>query len=398
MGDNNLFDDPVFGTVTEPPPGVDEHRNGVEVVDPYDGVPLPPLDEPPDDEQGAATIPPPPDDDGHPTGERNGQGRSETSDKAPALADLLLTRSALRTLPDPAPLIGNVLDQGTCALLYGHRGTLKSFITFDWAASVATGRPWQGRTTEKRRVLYVAAEGAFGFKGRVDAWERGWQTSIGDEDFDLLPRPVNLMDIREVRNLGALIEWGGYSFITIDTLARCTVGGDENSAKDSGIVIDRLYWLLDKTPGRRGVVGGVHHTGKDGKTLRGSSAYEAGVDTVYSVIRDGGVVTLNREKRKDGPEADRHELKLDLIDGSGSGTISAVKLATWGVASTERAQTLLATFLQHFATTGASKTELRKVSDLTDGTFYRAVGDLLRSGDLINDGTDQRPFYKAVVK
>ena len=27
-------------------------------------------------------------------------------------------------------------------------------------------------------------------------------------------------------------------------------------------------------------------------------------------------------------------------------------------------------------------------------TFYRAVNDLLESGDLINVGTDQRPFYK----
>jgi hypothetical protein len=38
--------------------------------------------------------------------------------------------------------------------------TAKSFITLDWGASVATERKWQGRRVEKRRVLYVAAEGA----------------------------------------------------------------------------------------------------------------------------------------------------------------------------------------------------------------------------------------------
>ncbi|WP_326546097.1 AAA family ATPase [Mycolicibacterium sp. ND9-15] len=318
--------------------------------------------------------------------------------KPPTYAGLLLTRSALRTLPNPAPLIDNVLDKGTCALLYGHRGTFKTFIALDWALCGATGRPWQGRATERGRVLYIAAEGAFGAKGRIDAWETGWHTSVSDENFAVLPRPVNLNTPADVANLGALIDWGGYSFVLIDTMARCMVGADENSAKDTGLIVDRLYWLLDRTPGRRGVVLGVHHTGKDAKTLRGSSAFEAGVDTVYSTTRDDGVVILNREKRKDGPEADRHELRLDLIEGSGSGTLSAVNLSTWGVERPERAERLFATFRHYFSTTGASKSELRKVSDLTDGTFYRALDDLLKCGDLINDGTDKRPFYKAVVK
>ena len=66
----------------------------------------------------------------------------------PVLADKLLTRSALRDLPDPKPLIDNVLDQGTTALLYGKWGTAKTFVALDWAASVATRRKWQGRHVE----------------------------------------------------------------------------------------------------------------------------------------------------------------------------------------------------------------------------------------------------------
>jgi hypothetical protein len=220
----------------------------------------------------------------------------------------------LRNLPEPEPLIDNVLDQGTTGLLYGKWGTLKSFIALDWAASVATGREWQGRGTVKRRVLYVAAEGAFGLKARVDAWEQGWHTQIAaDGELEILPRPLNLTNAAEVRNLAALMRWGGYSFIVFDTVARCMVGGDENSAKDCGLVVDSLNRLRECTPDGRGVVMGVHHSGKDAKTLRGSSAFEGGVDTVYSASRDGAVVTLEREKRKDGPELDHHELRLDLI-------------------------------------------------------------------------------------
>lgn len=319
---------------------------------------------------------------------------------APTLARRLLTRSALRDLADPEPLISNVIDQGTCALLYGHRGTYKSFIALDWALSVATGRPWQGRPVEQRRVLYVAAEGAFGFKGRTDAWEIGWQRQVSDDDFVILAEPVNLTNPREVAELGALIAWGGYGLVVLDTMARCTVGADENSAKDIGRVVDQMYRLLDNTPDRRGMVLGVHHTGKDGERLRGSSAYEAGMDTIYSVKRGGkgGPVTLDREKRKDGPESDRHELKLELIEGTKSGVMDAVDPATLGVERSDRAGRLLATFRQNFSTTGASKTELRRVSDLTDGTFYRALGDLVESGDLINTSTTKRPFYMMVSK
>jgi hypothetical protein len=59
------------------------------------------------------------------------------------LATKLLTRSALRELAPPEPLIADTLDRGTVAYLYGKHGSYKSFIGLDWALSVATGRPWQ---------------------------------------------------------------------------------------------------------------------------------------------------------------------------------------------------------------------------------------------------------------
>jgi len=310
-------------------------------------------------------------------------------DGSPPYAAQVLTRSALRALPDPEPLIDNVLDQGTTALLYGRWGTAKSFIALDWAASVATGRNWQGRTTEQRRALYVAGEGAFGFKGRVDAWETGWHTQISDDDFAILPFPVNLTKFVDVANLAALIGWGGYSFVVLDTLARCMVGADENSARDCGVVVDAMIRLLGCTPGGRGVMLGVHHAGKDGKTLRGSSAFEGAADTVYFSCRDGAVVTLDREKRKDGPEVDRHQFVIDPIEGSNSAVISVHR----GGEQTDRAKRLLFTFVHHFAQTGASKAELRLVAGMDPATFYRAINDLLRSGALTNTGTDRRPFY-----
>ncbi|ORA21351.1 AAA family ATPase [Mycobacterium aquaticum] len=324
-------------------------------------------------------------------------GATPTELDTPVYASELLTRSDLRNLPDPQPLIDNVLDQGTTALLYGKWGTAKTFIALDFAASVATGRAWQGRPTVQRRVLYVVGEGAYGFKARVQAWEVGWQNMIGDEWLAIMPHPVNLTRSVDVANLIHLIEWGGYGFVILDTLARCMVGADENSAKDCGIVVDALTRLLASTPGGRGVVLGVHHAGKDGKTLRGSSAFESGADTVYFAERDGQLISLTREKRKDGPENDSHLLVFDPMPGTGSGVMSSGQSVISGDPGETRVATLRLIMSQHFRLSGATPTQLRQLAvdegPMTRATFYRAISDLLESGWLVNTGTDKRPFY-----
>jgi len=63
-----------------------------------------------------------------------------------------------------------------------------------------------------------------------------------------------------------------------------------------------------------------------------------------------------------------------------------------------RADKLLSTFVHHFVHTGASKAELRLVADMPPATFHRALSDVLESGDLVNEGTDKRPFYQAATK
>lgn len=321
-------------------------------------------------------------------------GHEDEHPEPPRLAELTITRGGLRELPDPQPLIANTLDQGTVALLYGRWGLGKSFLALDWAACIATGKNWQARPVEQRRVLYVAAEGAFGMKARVAAWETAWRTTVPDDGaLDILPMPVNLSAWAQVNELVALTAWNGYSFVVLDTLARCMVGADENSAKDCGLVVDALNQLRQATPDGRGVVLGVHHAGKDGRTLRGSSAFEAGADTVYSVTPDERAIILDREKRKDGPQADRHTLMLDPVAGTDSAVISVHR----GGGQTDRADRLMSTFVQHFAETGASKAELRNLAEMPTATFHRALSDLLKSGDLVDTGTEKRPFYKAVT-
>lgn len=310
--------------------------------------------------------------------------------KQPGMAERLLARSQLRDIPAPSPLIEETLDLGTVAVLAGYKGTLKSFVALDWAASVATATPWRHRPAKRRRVLYVAAEGAQGLDNRLTAWETTQQVDLGDDQFTVLPMRVHLLHPSEVTELAALVFDGEYGFVVVDTLAKCTTGIDENSSKDMGIAVESLYRIQAATNG--GTVLCVHHTGKDRTNIRGSSSLEAGVETVYTTEGDWRNMKLSRTKRKDGPEEDIHTLSFQAVAGTDSGVVMSVG----GADMAGRARDLLSVFLSAFATNGATKSDLRNAADMPPATFFRSLETLVSTGKLINTGTDTRPFYKLV--
>ncbi|WP_159440834.1 AAA family ATPase [Jatrophihabitans endophyticus] len=301
------------------------------------------------------------------------------------LRDRLLTRADLTNLPTPQPLIDRTVDLRSVAVLAGHWGTAKSFTAQDWAACVATGKAWQMRPVETGSVLYVAAEGAYGLNQRFEAWEFTWHHDIHPDRLAVLPEPINLLDANSVTELATAA--AGRRLVVIDTLARCLPGGDENSARDMGLAVDALYRIQRATGG--GTVLAVHHTGKDGTTVRGSSALEAGVDTVYLTTGTPENLTLERTKRKDGPLQDRVSLTLvDALD-------SAVLMSAHAADTTSSEQRLMSAFMSGHSATGASKSDLRATAEMSPASFHRALNGLVSKGLLTNTGTTARPFYRA---
>ncbi len=315
---------------------------------------------------------------------------AEVSVEAPAgMATRILDRTQLADLPRPSPLIADTLDLGTVAVLAGHFGTLKSFLAQNWTACVATGRRWMGREVKRCRVLYVAAEGAYGLHDRLRAWEYAWQRQIDPDSLSTLPEPVHFGSASAVAELCHVVDQGGYGLVVVDTLAKSITGMDENSAQDMGRAVAALYRIATATSG--GAVLAVHHTGKDRTTVRGSSALEAGVDTVYTTEGDARLVKLTRTKRKDGPTEDVHTLALQMVEHTRSGVI--VSAAATDMTGSQRQ--LMSAFMSAFGATGASKADLRTVSGMAPATFHRALNALVSGGALINTGTEQRPFYQA---
>jgi hypothetical protein len=91
------------------------------------------------------------------------------------------SRSGLANLPKGEPLIDGVLHQREYHVLCGRDSTYKSFLALDWALSIATGTPWNGREVSSGMVLYIAGEGVGGLDDRITAWESHHEVAVPEE-------------------------------------------------------------------------------------------------------------------------------------------------------------------------------------------------------------------------
>ncbi|MFI6513577.1 AAA family ATPase [Streptosporangium sp. NPDC050855] len=223
-------------------------------------------------------------------------------DRVNALIAELLDSSDLDDLPPLAPLVNDVLFLDTLTRLYGPSGVFKSFIVLSLAGSVGTGLDWHGKHVRQGLVIYLVAEGARGMGKRKRAWEQHHGRKMTGVKF--LPRPVQTLDdewlilIEACRRLNPAL-------IVIDTQARVTVGVEENSNKDMGVVVDRMEQLRAAT-GACVLV--VHHSGHEqSERGRGASAVKGAMQTELGVTRTGrgldSKVTLRTGKQKDDEEA-----------------------------------------------------------------------------------------------
>jgi hypothetical protein len=227
----------------------------------------------------------------------------------------LVPADELALLPAPEPLVYGLLDLDTEAWLIGAPGSLKSFVALDIGAHVAAGRPWQGHQVRQAKVLVIAAEGARGMTLRVRAFVK---VHGGMPDVTFLPYPVQVASVDG--QWDALVQIAAEEapgLIIIDTQARVSVGLEENSAKDMGILINAIGKLKSATGA---CVLTIHHTGRNGGDARGSSAIDGAQDTELKIKRAEPRSALQcrlvQDKQKDMAEGneDGVSLKLDVID------------------------------------------------------------------------------------
>ena len=193
----------------------------------------------------------------------------------------LLTDAELESVPAPEYGVEGLLVRESFAFAFGPPASGKTFFAVEVARSIAAGRRALGLRTVQGPVVYIAGEGGKrGIAKRLRAWSAANNDGAAVPDFYVVPRPVPMLDAvavaRFVADVRATVGKHVEMFV-IDTLARCTGGGDENSASDMG----RFVSACDVLRGSFGAtVLAVHHSGKTADAgMRGSTALHGAADT-----------------------------------------------------------------------------------------------------------------------
>lgn len=302
-----------------------------------------------------------------------------------SFADLLLSRDEMLALPDPVALVDRWLYTDSLAWISGPPGEGKSFAALDIAASVATGISWHGHKVSRGNVVYVVAESPRGFKERLPAWEaaHGGHTPVTSVDY--LPAPVQLADPDDVEEFTQLCVERDPALIVIDTQSRCTVGADENSARDMTVIVDAMDGIRRAT-GACVLV--VHHTPRSAANLRGSNSQEGAATTIMSVTKDGPVVTLSAKSTKGGKQKDMEpapDMRLALKAFGGS---AALVTSVDTLTNSERLVLEALGPGDSITTPEYALSAIVKTVDASQSTVQRAVGKLKVSGHIkvTNDG------------
>lgn len=307
------------------------------------------------------------------------------------LEAVALTTEQLKAMPAPPYVVDEVLVQGSLAVLYAPPGAYKTFIALDLGLAVASGSWWHGRAVEPGPVVYVAAEGAGRLGLRVDAWQEHHRIYNFANPVHWLPLAVNLHDPSWASELAAYCAERAAVLVVIDTLARCTVGVDENSAKDMGEVIAQVD-AVKRASGACVLL--VHHAGKDVSAgARGSSALRAAVDTELEAVAADRAVTLRVRKQKDGAEPAPIPLRVHEVAESCVLVDPSVYRPEDGAELTAGALATLAALRTIQIPGGITATIWAESSPCERRTFYDHRRRLLDAGAVCNIGTPKAPRY-----
>lgn len=229
--------------------------------------------------------------------------------------------------PPPEWIVKGVVPQAELMVVFGASGSGKTFAVLDIVGAISRGVPWRGKRVKQGRVVYIAAEGAGGFRNRLKAYAQQHSITLADIPIGVIADAPNLLlkpDALDVTK--AIKAYGGADVIVVDTFAQATPGADENAGQDIGKALAHCKGLHRATGA---LVILVHHAGKDlSKGARGWSGLRAAADAELSVERLATGRVLRTTKQKDGDDGLEWGFDLEVvpvgIDSDGDQVTSCV--------------------------------------------------------------------------
>ena len=245
---------------------------------------------------------------------------------------------AIENFTPPKTLVSSTIIENSLGFFFGAPGSGKTFVCTSLALSIAYGmKHWLWGTIIERSgpVIYISTEGTTDVRFRIEAWKKHHKIKKR-APFYLLDETVNFLDPISVNMLmestKELIQTklGGEMPVAIfvDTVSRTIAGADENNQKDMTKFIevcDKIRRVFKTT------VIGVHHTGRQGETMRGSTVLDGAADWLMLVSREKGeeqgIVRAEKIKAfRDGWEKPFLLKQIDLDDLWEEGSLVATDI------------------------------------------------------------------------
>ena len=217
-------------------------------------------------------------------------------------------------------LIKGVLPARGIAIVFGDSGCGKTFAVSDMAFHIAEGEDWRGLRTQRRGVMWIAAEAPEGMKKRLFALRQRKRFKDRPTPFAMFPIAPDLRTgAADRKELVEAITQTAQGFddpvglIVIDTLAQVLNGGSDVTMEDMGAVLANAR-EIERATGALVLL--VHHSGHAEKDrMRGHSSLHAAADAVLSVKADPETKlrTISLAKLKDGEAGTSWSFELEQV-------------------------------------------------------------------------------------
>jgi hypothetical protein len=218
--------------------------------------------------------------------------------------------------PEPEPLIDGILDKGAAVLLYGAPKTGKSFVLFEMGRSVACGKKFADKYTERGAVVIFCFEGHAGLSRRRKAMRR----HHGDKDLPLfiVKAKGSILEKQTQAAMAATVDaiearcGQRIVLVGVDTVTAAAPGADQYAPGPAGSIVNAAK-AISTAHGRTLIL--VHHAPKNGgDSPLGSVAFQGSVDAVLKVENKKGTRTLDGEMMREYAAGKPIRFELRTVD------------------------------------------------------------------------------------
>lgn len=243
----------------------------------------------------------------------------------------VLRASDLETAQDARPwLIEKLWTAGAAGFVSGPPKSLKTWTVLEMAVSVASGTPCLGSFPVPHPgpvLLYAAEDPMPALRARIQSLARNHGLTIDQVDIRVITADSLRLDRPGDRDkLAATVDLHHPALVILDPLVRLH-GQDENQSGPMAELLGHIR-TLQRASGAAFAI--VHHARKNGthsagQSMRGSSDLYAFLDSLISLQRRHGRLSLSAEHRSApglGP------LPLELVAESGQDQDPSLRLCT----------------------------------------------------------------------